>query len=162
MSDGSRLWLQLTAMFIVGALLGWWLPAAWLDWQPGLASTEHWRAWTAAFVHWSPLHLGTNLVAAAAVAAYGASAQLSRGAAWAWFAAWPLTHLGLLLKPDLAHYGGLSGLLHGGVAIVCLWLLMARPSATAAPTARRLSRAATSSHRQMMATPPCSTPERPP
>ena len=125
MSDGSRLWVQLSVMLMAGALLGWWLPSAWLDWQPDLATTAHWRAWTAAFVHWSPLHLGTNLVAAAAVAAYGASAQLARGAAWAWFAAWPLTHLGLLLKPDLAHYGGLSGVLHGGVAIVCLWLLVA-------------------------------------
>ena len=125
MSDGSRLWVQLSAMLMAGAMLGWWLPSAWLDWQPDLATTELWRAWTAAFVHWSPLHLGTNLAAAAAVAAYGASAQLSRGTAWAWFAAWPLTHLGLLLKPDLAHYGGLSGVLHGGVAIVCLWLLVA-------------------------------------
>ena len=29
--------------------------------------------------------------------------------AWAWFVAWPLTHLGLLLQPSLLHYGGLSG-----------------------------------------------------
>jgi hypothetical protein len=39
--------------------------------------------------------------------------------------AWPLTHLGLLMRPELAHYGGLSGMLHGGVAVVVLWLLVA-------------------------------------
>lgn len=125
MSDGTRLWLALAAVMMGGALIGWWLPSAWLDWQPDLASTEPWRAWTAVFVHWSPLHLGTNLVAAAVVGAYGAAAQLSRGMAVAWCVAWPLTQLGLWLKPDLAHYGGLSGVLHGGVAIVCLWLLVA-------------------------------------
>lgn len=129
MSDGSRLWLRLTAVLMGGALLGWWLPSAWLDWQPDLAATEPWRAWTAVFVHWSPLHLGSNLAAAAVVAAYGVASQVSRGFAGAWFLAWPLTQLGLLLKPDLAHYGGLSGLLHGGVAIVCLWLLVAAQGA---------------------------------
>ena len=129
MSDGSRLWLRLTAVLMGGALLGWWLPSAWLDWQPDLAATEPWRAWTAVFVHWSPLHLGSNLLAAAVVAAYGVASQVSRGFAGAWFLAWPLTQLGLLLKPDLAHYGGLSGLLHGGVAIVCLWLLVAAQGA---------------------------------
>ena len=125
MSNGARLWLRLTAVLMGGALLGWWLPSAWLDWQPDRAIAEPWRAWTAAFVHWSPLHLGSNLLAAAIVGAYGVAAQVPRAQAVAWFAAWPLGHLGLLLKPDLAHYGGLSGVLHGGVAIVCLWLLVA-------------------------------------
>ena len=125
MSNGARLWLRLTAVLMGGALLGWWLPSAGLDWQPDRAIAEPWRAWTAAFVHWSPLHLGSNLLAAAVVGAYGVAAQLPRAQAVAWFSAWPLGHLGLLLKPDLAHYGGLSGVLHGGVAIVCLWLLVA-------------------------------------
>lgn len=102
----------------------WWLPSAALDWQPDLAAAEPWRAFSAAFVHWSPLHLGANLLAAAVVGAFGAAAQLPRSAALAWLAAWPLTHLGLLLKPDLAHYGGLSGVLHAGVAVVCLWLVL--------------------------------------
>ncbi len=105
-------------------MLGWWLPSAGLDWQPDLAAAEPWRAFSAAFVHWSPLHLGANLLAAAVVGAYGAAAQLPRSQAVAWVAAWPLTHVGLLLKPDLAHYGGLSGVLHAGVAIACLWLML--------------------------------------
>jgi len=124
LSAGARAWGLLSAVLAAGAVLAWWLPAAPLDWQPELAASEPWRAWSAAFVHWSPQHLGTNLLAAAVVGAYGWAAQVPRAQAWAWCAAWPLTHLGLLLQPELAHYGGLSGVLHGGVAIVCLWLLL--------------------------------------
>ena len=39
--------------------------------------------------------------------------------------AWPLTQLGLLVQPQLAHYGGMSGVVHAGVAIVCVHLLFA-------------------------------------
>jgi hypothetical protein len=44
--------------------------------------------------------------------------------AWAWLAAWPITHLGLLVMPELAHYGGLSGVVHAGVAIVIAYVLI--------------------------------------
>ena len=37
----------------------------------------------------------------------------------------PLTQLGLLMRPDLLHYGGLSGVLHAGVAAAALWLVRA-------------------------------------
>lgn len=117
-------WVLLTAALMAGAVPGWWLPADWLDWQPGRALAEPWRLFTAAWVHWSPTHLFTNLAAAAVVGAYGRQAGVPAGLAAAWAVAWPLTHAGLgLLKPDLLHYGGLSGMLHGGVAITCLWLL---------------------------------------
>ncbi len=109
---------------MLGSVLAWWLPAAALDWQPSLAAAEPWRAWTAAFVHWSPLHLGANLLATAVVGAYGWAAQVPTRAAGAWFVAWPLTQAGLLVQPALAHYGGVSGLLHGGVAITSLWLVV--------------------------------------
>jgi rhomboid family GlyGly-CTERM serine protease len=120
----DRSWLIVTAVLMAGAVAAWWLPAAWLDWQPERALAQPWRAWSAAWVHWSPLHLGTNLMAAAVVGVYGWSAQVPRAQALAWCAAWPLTHAALSIKPDLAHYGGLSGVLHAGVAIVCLWLLV--------------------------------------
>ncbi len=122
--SGSRAWLGLTALLIGGAVLALAVPAVWIDWQPERALQQPWRAWSAAWVHWSDLHLGTNLLAAAVVGAFGWAAPVPRAQAWAWAAAWPLTHLGLWLKPELAHYGGLSGVLHGGVAIVCLWLLV--------------------------------------
>lgn len=109
---------------MLGALVAWPLPAALLDWQPGLASTEPWRAFSAAFVHWSTQHLAANLGAAALLLALGWAARLPRAAALAWLAAWPLTHLGLLLKPELAHYGGLSGVLHAALAVAASWLLV--------------------------------------
>ena len=124
MNRPGQAWLALAAALAAASVLAWWAPAWALDWQPALAAAEPWRAFSAAFVHWSPMHLGANLGAAAAVAAFGWAAKLPPRAALAWGVAWPLTHVGLLLRPELAHYGGLSGLLHGGVAGVGLWLLV--------------------------------------
>ena len=120
----GRDWAALTALLMGASVAALWLPAAWLDWQPELAFSQPWRAFTAAFVHWSDRHLVANLFAAAVVGAYGWAAQLPREQAAAWLVAWPLSHLMLLVRPELAHYGGLSGMLHGGVAITCLWLLL--------------------------------------
>lgn len=113
----TRAWIALAGIGAAGSLLGGWLPAGALDWQPALAWTEPWRWITAAFVHWSPLHLGANLAGAAVVAAFGWTAALPARAALAWALAWPLTHGALLMQPALAHYGGLSGVLHAGVAV---------------------------------------------
>lgn len=124
MKKPGQAWLALSAALAAASVLAWWAPAWALDWQPVLAWSEPWRAFTAAVVHWSPLHLGANLGATAAVAAFGWAAKMPPQAALAWGVAWPLTHLGLLLRPELAHYGGLSGLLHGGVAVAVLWLLV--------------------------------------
>lgn len=124
MRQPGQAWLALAAALAAASVLAWWAPAWALDWQPALAWSEPWRAFSAAFVHWSPLHLAANLGATAAVAAFGWAAKLPPHAALAWGGAWPLTHLGLLLRPELAHYGGLSGMLHGGVAVVVLWLLV--------------------------------------
>lgn len=117
-------WLTLAAVLGVGALVGWWLPAPWLDWQPARAFSQPWRWWTAAFVHWSALHLVANLGALAVIAALGMVARLPSRIAWAWLAAWPLTHGALLLQPTLAHYGGLSGVLHAGVAVAAVGLVL--------------------------------------
>lgn len=125
MARGLRLspWLALSALLAAGALAGWWLPSPWLDWQPDLVWQQPWRAWTAAFVHWSPLHLGANLLGLALVAALGEVGRLPPRAALAWGLAWPLTQGALLLQPALRHYGGLSGVLHAGVAVAVVVLL---------------------------------------
>ncbi|HUG21589.1 rhombosortase [Piscinibacter sp.] len=94
-----------------------------IDWQPALAARQPWRAWTAVFVHYSGLHLAANLAGAALVGALGLVARLPLRAAAAWFVAWPLTQLGLLAQPELLHYGGLSGVLHAGVAVIAVQLL---------------------------------------
>lgn len=124
LSRSGQPWLTCTAVLCAGSLLAWLLPTAWLDWQPEQAWQQPWRWITAAFVHWSPLHLGANLLAAVVVGAYGWAARLPPSAALAWVLAWPLSHGALLVQPALGHYGGLSGVLHAGVAVVCLWLLV--------------------------------------
>lgn len=130
MADGLRLnapgagWTALAALLAAGSVAAWWLPAAALDWQPAQAWAQPWRAWTAAFVHWSPLHLGANLAGLLVVAGLGRVAHLPAALALAWFAAWPLTQAGLLLRPELARFGGLSGVLHAGVAVAALALMV--------------------------------------
>ncbi len=119
---GPRAWCAVAALLGAGAALGVGPPAAALDWQPALAWQQPWRAWSAAFVHLSALHLAANAAGLILVAALGAAARLPRRTALAWFAAWPLAHLGLLAEPALAHYGGLSGVLHAGVAAAALHL----------------------------------------
>jgi rhomboid family GlyGly-CTERM serine protease len=74
-------------------------------------------------VHWSVGHLLANLAGCAVLAWLGLAASLPARCTRAWLLAWPLTHVGLLLLPDLQHYGGLSGVLHAGVAIAVVELL---------------------------------------
>lgn len=124
MNRSGAAWLGLAAVLAAGALLAWPLPRNALDWQPGLAFTQPWRAFSAAAVHYSGLHLGANLLGTALVAALGVVAAVPARAVWAWAAAWPLTQFGLLLKPELLHFGGLSGVLHAGVAVASLHLVV--------------------------------------
>lgn len=69
------------------------------------------------------MHLVANLAGLAVVAALGRVAAVPARVGLAWLASWPLTHLALLAVPALAHYGGLSGVLHGAVAAVATWLV---------------------------------------
>jgi rhomboid family GlyGly-CTERM serine protease len=123
----GRAWAALVGLWMLASAIVWLLPMTLptplLDWQPERASAELWRAFTAAWVHWSALHLGANLLAALVVGLFGYTARLPTRCTLAWLLAWPLTHVALAFKPELLHYGGLSGVLHGGVAIVCAYLL---------------------------------------
>lgn len=129
MAGGVRLklarhaWSGFGIFLGLAALLAWWAPSAALDWQPQLAASEPWRAWTGAFVHWSRQHLWANLLACAVVTLFGWGARVPSRCALAWVIAWPLTQIALLLQPTLAHFGGLSGVLHAGVAVVLVELL---------------------------------------
>ena len=104
-------------------MLAGWLDPRQLDWQPSLALTQPWRCWSAAWVHWSEGHRWANIVGTVLVGALGWRAHCDRLDTLAWFVAWPLTQLGLLLQPALAHYGGLSGVLHAGVVVASVSLL---------------------------------------
>jgi rhomboid family GlyGly-CTERM serine protease len=119
----GRSWVAFCGLLVAGSLLARWAPEVDLDWQPALLMSEPWRAFSAAFVHWSPLHLTLNLLAATVVAGFGWAARLPGRATVAFVLAWPLTQLGLLIQPALAHYGGLSGVLHAGVAVGTVWLM---------------------------------------
>lgn len=119
-------WTALAALLAAGALLGAALPIPALAWQPALFAREPSRALSAAFVHWSALHLAANLLGCAVLAFVGSAARLPARCAWAWAAAWPLTHALLLVRPDLERFGGLSGVLHAGVAVLVVELLSMR------------------------------------
>lgn len=110
-------------MAAVASGVAWWLPAFALDWQPDRAWAQPWRWLTAATVHWSDVHLAVNLAGLAVVAGLGEAAGLGGRWALAWLLAWPLAHAPLLLQPELAHYGGLSGVLHAAVAVAGMALL---------------------------------------
>jgi rhomboid family GlyGly-CTERM serine protease len=121
---GARAWIGLSTLLGACALAGWALPREALDWQPALAFHQPWRAVSAVGVHYSLPHLIANLAGLALAGAFGVVAQVPTRVAGAWLVAWPLTQLGLLARPDLTHYGGLSGVLHAGVAVVVVSLLI--------------------------------------
>jgi rhomboid family GlyGly-CTERM serine protease len=128
--DAGRAWAALAAVLGLAAAAAFAVPnlAAILDaidWQPALAWREPWRAWTAPLLHFSGLHLAANLAGTALVGALGLVGRVPQRTALAWFVAWPLTQFGLLVRPDLVHYGGLSGVLHAGVAAAALYLIVA-------------------------------------
>ena len=125
MSAGPRAWVFVTALLVACALLGWLVPRESIDWQNALAFTQPWRAFTAVGVHYSGQHLIANLAGVALAGVFGVAALVPPRMAVAWLAAWPLTHIGLLVKPELAHYGGLSGVVHAGFAIVVAYVLIA-------------------------------------
>lgn len=118
----TRSWLTLCAAFAALSLLAWLLPREALDWEPALAFSQPWRALTAAFIHWTPLHLAANLAGCAVLALLGHRAALGPRESVAALIALPLTQAALLLRPELTHYAGLSGALHAMTAIAALSL----------------------------------------
>jgi len=122
--EGGRAWAALAALFGLASLLAFAIDARAIDWQPLLFLHEPWRAGSAAFVHYSALHLAANLAGTVLVGALGWFARVPPRSAVAWLIATPLTQAGLLARPDLLHYGGLSGVLHAGVACVAWQLIV--------------------------------------
>lgn len=125
---GTAWWWSIAALLGGGALLARGRTGQAIDWQPTLAVAEPWRWWSAVWVHYSDLHLAANLLGTVLVAALGWAARVPRRCGVAWLVAWPLTQLGLLSQPELVHYGGLSGVLHAGVAVVAVWLIRCGPA----------------------------------
>lgn len=127
----GRAWLLVAMALAVGSMVAWIQPAsvqAALEWRPGLAGREPWRAVGAAWLHWSAQHLIANLAGCAVVGLLGVAARLGSTEAIAWLLAWPLTHLGLLVEPALLRFGGASGVLHAGVAVAAVGMMRMRAS----------------------------------
>ena len=125
-ADGGRAWCALAAVLAVGAALGVRPRAARRSTgsRRSRCASRGARS-SAAFVHYSALHLLANLAGVAAGRrARRVRARAVRRSPLAWLLAWPLTQLGLLARPDLLHYGGLSGVLHAGVACVAVHLIV--------------------------------------
>lgn len=80
-------------------------------------------------MHLSDLHLAANLAGLALVALLGVAAGVTPRGGVAWALAWPATHAALYVEPALTRYGGLSGVLHAGVAIVAVQLAVEGPRA---------------------------------
>ena len=120
----AHAWAGVAALLCVAALVGWPIQREALDWQPGLAFTQPWRALTAVAVHYNGIHLAGAVAGTALTGALGFAANVPARLVWAWLVAWPLTHFGLLIKPELVHYGGVSGVVHAGVAAVIVFLLV--------------------------------------
>lgn len=120
----AHAWAGVAALLCAAALAGWSVEREVLDWQPGLAFTQPWRALTAVAVHYNGIHLAGAVAGTVLTGALGFAANVPARLVWAWLAAWPLTHFGLLIKPELVHYGGVSGVVHAGVAAVIVFLLV--------------------------------------
>ena len=123
MNRGATWWVGLALLLAAMALALSPMPHEQLDWHPVQALTQPWRAWSAVAVHWTAWHLVANLIGCVVVAVFGVAASVPPRATLAWFLAWPLAHLALLAQPALSSYGGLSGVLHAGVAIAAFQLL---------------------------------------
>ncbi|MFH7041993.1 rhombosortase [Paucibacter sp. JuS9] len=80
----------------------------------------------ATLVHLNERHLLANLAGCAVLAWLGWRAQMDRSNAFAWLLAWPLGQVALLAGPAMSSFGGLSGWLHAGCAIVVVELLQRR------------------------------------
>lgn len=119
----SLTWPACSAALAALAVLSYSTARTTLDWQPALADDEPWRLWSAAFVHWTSEHLLANLAGCAVVGAFGWAAGVGRRDVFAWLLSWPIAHAALVLEPSLVHYGGLSGVLHAGVAVAAVALL---------------------------------------
>ena len=82
----DRLWSAVGLLLVLPALLvgtGPGLARQVLTWQPALAWAEPWRCWSAAWVHFSLMHLGANLAGALLLLLLGHVARLPREAALA-------------------------------------------------------------------------------
>jgi rhomboid family GlyGly-CTERM serine protease len=99
----------------LGALCisAWLLPVDWqiaMRWRADEWMAKPWTLWSASLTHLSDLHLLANLVGLFCLAVIGQHLGANHHDALALLLAWPLTHLALLLWPQIQLYAGFSGM----------------------------------------------------
>ena len=128
---GPTQWLALCGALALASALVWVSgQSGALAWHSGAWQARPWSLWSAALAHLSGMHLVGNLLALAVLAVLGSYLQADRAAALAVLIAWPLGTLALAWWPQIAWYGGLSGLLCAMLAV--LWVHAALAPATRA------------------------------
>jgi rhomboid family GlyGly-CTERM serine protease len=121
-------------LLVLAASVVYWLPEGnplFIYDRDQILNGEVWRLITGHLVHLSPEHFGNNLVLFALT---GCWLEYRIGLPYAWMPALTSVVAGvyfLFFLPDMAHYGGLSGL--ASVNVVYLCLLESARNTTARP-----------------------------
>jgi rhomboid family GlyGly-CTERM serine protease len=114
-------WSGLCATLALFCIAVWLLPAQWqiaLRWRADGWLAAPWTLWSAGLTHLNDLHLLANLVGLLCLAIIGEHLGANHHDALALLLAWPLTHLALLLWPQIQSYAGFSGLNHAVAGII--------------------------------------------
>jgi rhomboid family GlyGly-CTERM serine protease len=117
----SFAWSGLCASLALLCIAVWLLPTDWqiaLRWRADGWLTAPWTLWSASLTHLSDVHLLANLVGLLCLAIIGEHLGANHHDALALLLAWPLTHLALLLWPQIQFYAGFSGLNHAVAGVV--------------------------------------------
>ncbi|HET8870706.1 MAG TPA: hypothetical protein VFM48_09685 [Aquabacterium sp.] len=132
---GPAIWLPTVDLNLPSATWPAWIQPLALHPEAGWQQT--WPSWwSTAWLHGSGPHLWRNLAGTALLGAMGWLISVRPTAGFAWLVAWPLTHVGMLWRPELSTYIGLSGVLHAGAAILALQQIMLPDSSDARRAAR--------------------------
>jgi membrane associated rhomboid family serine protease len=123
---GVRAWWGVGALLGLGTLLVGMMPSTSLQTQTALVwqsdTPFSWTCWTAAWVHLSFAHEVLNLLALTLLLVLAWYWALPVAAALAWLLAWPLSIASLTFWPEVHRYAGLSGVIHAGWTIACVFM----------------------------------------
>jgi hypothetical protein len=98
----AQSWLLLCVLHGVASMLMWWAGSNAVDALTWHADTWHqspWTLWTSAWVHLNTPNLIVNQVALGALAGFAWVIRPTLACSVAWWLAWPLLQLSLLLWP---------------------------------------------------------------
>ncbi len=98
--------------------------SAQLAWNAAAWTRQPWQLWSASLAHLSLAHVLVNLLALVLLALSGAWLRVGRSGTLALLLAWPLGTLALAWWPQVGLYSGMSGLLNGMLAVLCVHAIL--------------------------------------